>query len=210
MSTGEPADRWSAFISEAAERFAIPAAWIRAVMHVESREDPKAISPKGAVGLMQVMPKTYEELRLRYALGIDPTDPHDNILAGAAYLREMHDRFGPPGFLAAYNVGPSRYEDHLSTGRPLPDETRNYVAALTPLLSGVLPADSASLGTEPNTWRKASLFVAPSPRTSSDALAALTPQTSRIKADRAIDDLSALTPFSVGLFVRKSDAPRAR
>ncbi|MFX8381716.1 lytic transglycosylase domain-containing protein, partial [Acinetobacter baumannii] len=87
---------------------------------------------------------------------------------GAAYLREMHDRFGPPGFLAAYNVGPSRYEDHLATGRPLPDETRNYVAALTPLLSGVLPADSASLGTEPNTWRKASLFVAPSPRTSSD------------------------------------------
>jgi soluble lytic murein transglycosylase-like protein len=46
MSTGETADRWSAFISEAAERFAIPAAWIRAVMHVESREDPKAISPK--------------------------------------------------------------------------------------------------------------------------------------------------------------------
>src|SRR5216683_129537 len=52
------------------------------------------------------------QLRLRYRLGRDPRDPHDNILAGAAYLREMHDRFGAAGFLAAYNAGPGRYQDY--------------------------------------------------------------------------------------------------
>ena len=89
-------------------------------MRVESHGNVKAVSPKGAVGLMQIMPATYAELRERYALGGDPYDPHDNIVAGAAYLREMHDRFGTSGFVAAYNVGPTRYEDHLATGRPLP------------------------------------------------------------------------------------------
>ncbi len=76
------------FINEAAERFAIPTAWIRAVMRVESGGNAKAISPKGAIGLMQIKSDTYAELRARYALGADPADPHDNILAGAAYLRD--------------------------------------------------------------------------------------------------------------------------
>ena len=58
------------------------------------------------------MPGTWVELSVRYGLGIDPFDPHDSIMAGAAYLREMHDRFGSPGFLAAYNAGPERYEQH--------------------------------------------------------------------------------------------------
>src|SRR3546814_10072998 len=80
--------------------------WIRAVMRVESRGDARAISPKGAIGLMQVMPATWTEMRTRYALGPDPYDPRDNILAGAAYLREMHDRYGSPGFL--------RSEEHTS------------------------------------------------------------------------------------------------
>ena len=53
------------------------------------------------MGLMQIMPKTWTELRARYGLGADPYDPHDNILAGAAYIRELHDRYGSPGFLAA-------------------------------------------------------------------------------------------------------------
>jgi integrase len=60
-------------------------------------------------------------------------DPHDNILAAAAYLRELHDRYGAPGFLAAYNAGPVRYEEHLTTGRPLPAETRAYVAPPDPM-----------------------------------------------------------------------------
>ncbi len=84
--------------------------------------------------MMQVMPETYAELRLRYHLGTDPYEPRNNILAGAAYLREMHDRFGPDGFLAAYNAGPGRYDDYLKRGRPLPEETRNNVAALAPLI----------------------------------------------------------------------------
>ncbi len=89
---------WSPFVSEAAERFAIPTTWIRAVIRIESHGDVKAVSPKGAVGLMQIMPATYAELRERYALGGDPYDPHDNIVAGAGYFREMHDRFGAAGF----------------------------------------------------------------------------------------------------------------
>jgi hypothetical protein len=89
---------------------------------------------KSAIGLMQIMPQTYAELRLRYHLGTDPYVPRSNILAGAAYLREMHDRYGPAGFLAAYNAGPARYEDYLARGRPLPEETRNYVATLAPIM----------------------------------------------------------------------------
>jgi hypothetical protein len=124
----------TAFIAEASQRFQVPVAWIRAVMHVESGGRLRAVSPKGAMGLMQIMPKTYAGLRLRYHLGEDPYDPRDNILAGAAYLREMHDRYGSPGFLAAYNAGPERYDEHLATGRPLPIETQAYVAMLMPMI----------------------------------------------------------------------------
>ena len=91
------------------------------------------VSPKGAMGLMQIMPDTWAELRSRYGLGPDPYDPHDNIIAGTAYLRELLDRYGERGFLAAYNAGPSRYEEHLATGRPLPSETLSYMAAVTSL-----------------------------------------------------------------------------
>ena len=93
-------------------------------------------SGAGAMGLMQVMPETYDELQARYNLGDDPFDPHDNILAGAAYLREMYDIYGSPGFLAAYNAGPRRLDDYLSNNRPLPDETRRYVAMIGPNIVG--------------------------------------------------------------------------
>src|SRR3546814_5730962 len=84
-------------------------------MRVESRGDVRAVSPKGAMGLMQLMPDTWASLRVRLGLGANPYDPRDNILAGAAYLREMHDRYGSPGFLAAYNAGPGRRsEEHTS------------------------------------------------------------------------------------------------
>jgi Transglycosylase SLT domain len=125
---------WASLIAEASQRFGVPAHWIRAVMQQESTGDTGALSPKGAMGLMQVMPETYAEMRLRYHLGTDPYEPRNNILAGAAYLREMHDRFGPDGFLAAYNAGPRRYEGYLKSGRPLPEETRNYVATLAPVI----------------------------------------------------------------------------
>jgi hypothetical protein len=82
------------------------------------------------MGLMQIMPGTYEELRARYGLGPDAHDPRDNILAGTAYLREMFERYGEPGFLAAYNAGPGRFEDYIWHARPLPTETIHYVQRL--------------------------------------------------------------------------------
>ncbi|MER8785111.1 lytic transglycosylase domain-containing protein [Mesorhizobium sp. M1006] len=132
-------DPWSGYIREAAKRFAIPERLLRAVMHVESVGQVHAMSSKGAMGLMQIMPPTWEELRTRYRLGNDPYQPRDNIFAGAAYLREMLDRFGRNGFLAAYNSGPGRYEEHLAAGRPLPRETIDYVRKLAPLINGSVP-----------------------------------------------------------------------
>ncbi|GAA3673594.1 hypothetical protein GCM10022398_17830 [Acetobacter lovaniensis] len=99
VSTLAGTDPFAAQIAEAVRRFDVPTAWIRAVMRAESGGDTSAISSKGAVGLMQIMPTTWANLRVRYGLGSDPFDVHDNILAGAAYLREMHDRYGSPGFL---------------------------------------------------------------------------------------------------------------
>ncbi|MEJ6780949.1 lytic transglycosylase domain-containing protein [Aminobacter sp. Piv2-1] len=139
-----PADLWSAHVAEAAKRFAIPERWIRAVMHVESTNDMRAVSPKGAMGLMQVMPATWQELRSKHGLGDDPFAPRDNILAGTAYLREMLNRFGRKGFLAAYNAGPRRYEQHLATGRPLPRETLDYVAKLMPVIDGTATVPSGT------------------------------------------------------------------
>jgi hypothetical protein len=96
------------------------------------------------MGLMQVMPGTYAELRRRYGLGPDPFDPRDNIMAGAAYLREMYDRYGEHGFLAAYNAGPGRWEQFVHRGRQLPAETRAYIARLMPRL-GLVTTQTATV-----------------------------------------------------------------
>jgi len=102
------AGTYASFVREAAQRFGVPASWIGAVMVIESGGDVLALSSAGAMGLMQVMPATWADLRIRYDLGDNPYDPRDNILAGAAYLRELHERYGSPGFLAAYDAGPGR------------------------------------------------------------------------------------------------------
>ena len=143
------------FVEEAARRFAIPPRWIRAVMQAESGGDARALSAQGAMGLMQIMPGTWAELRLRYDLGADPYDPHDNITAGAGYLREMHDRYGEPGFLAAYNAGPDRYKEHIATGRPLPAETVSYMAVVASLIDGGV---GVALSVA-SSWASSSLFV---------------------------------------------------
>ncbi len=147
-------------IAEAAQRFSLPPYWIRAVIAVESAGDPRAVSRAGAMGLMQVMPGTWAELRAAHRLGADPFDPRDNILAGTGYLRAMYDRFGSPGFLAAYNAGPGRYAEHLATGRQLPRETRDYVATLAPVITGEATVPSAPQP-RPATadWRDAPLFA---------------------------------------------------
>jgi hypothetical protein len=135
----------AAEIASASQRFGIPETWIRAVMRAESAGDRHAVSHRGAMGLMQVMPATWAGLRAQHGLGADPFVPQDNILAGTAYLREMLDRFGSvPLMLAAYNAGPRRVEAHLATGQPLPAETRAYVATLAPLLTG--DAGTAAVG----------------------------------------------------------------
>jgi soluble lytic murein transglycosylase-like protein len=155
----EAVDRLAKLIEEASGRFAVPASWIRAVMHVESRGDEHAKSPRGAMGLMQLMPATWVELSVRYGLGVDPFDARDNIIAGTAYLKDMHDRFGSAGFLAAYHAGPARYEQHLTTGRPLPLETTSYVAAVTPLLGDRQAERMAIRIRRAVPWREAPLFV---------------------------------------------------
>ena len=138
-------DRWQTFIAQASQRFAIPESWIRAVMAAESAgqtdlNGSPITSPAGAMGLMQVMPETYAEMRIRFGLGADPYDPRDNILAGTAYLRAMFDRYGYPAFFAAYNAGPTRFEDYLQRGVPLPEETVHYLLTIAPDLLEVIIA----------------------------------------------------------------------
>lgn len=128
--TASSLDQWQGFIAEASECYGVPEAWIRAVMRTESDGDPRALSPKGAMGLMQIMPATWSELRARYSLGGDPYDPHDNILAGTAYLRELYNRYGYPDLFAAYNAGPQRFDTYLFNGKPLPSETSAYLVRL--------------------------------------------------------------------------------
>ena len=112
-------------VAEASQRFGIPEGWIYAVMRTESAGRIGAVSSAGAMGLMQLMPGTWARQRARFGLGADPFNPRDNILAGAAYLREMHDRYGAPGFLAAYNAGPGAVE--RAGGIPRNGETPGYV-----------------------------------------------------------------------------------
>ena len=173
-------------IAEASHRFGIPASWIAAVMHAESAGEVRAVSSAGAVGLMQLMPGTWAEHRARHDLGRDPYDPRDNILAGTAYLREMWDRYGDiAAMLAAYNAGPARYDEYRSKGRPLPAETRAYVASLAPALRGERPWKNGSSIVRPFDWREAAIFVG-----RDDGASSVRPAS----ADRSSDDaLSSVT-----------------
>ena len=136
---GPAHDPWGPWIRDASRRFDVPERWIREVMRQESGGRVSATSPVGAMGLMQVMPGTYAELRGRYGLGDDPYHPYDSIMAGTAYIREMYELYGSPAFLAAYNAGPRRLEDYLWSSRGLPGETRNYVARIGPNIMGTPP-----------------------------------------------------------------------
>jgi len=130
----DPVAQWRPQIEAASARCGVPAAWIVRVMRAESggrthRGGRPIRSVKGAMGLMQLMPGTWAELRRDLALGSDPDLPADNIIAGACYLRRMYDRFGYPGLFGAYHAGPGRYAGRLA-GRPLPPETIAYLAAV--------------------------------------------------------------------------------
>ena len=146
---GPANDPWGPYIVEAAGRYDVPEKWVREVMRQESggrlyENGTLITSHAGAMGLMQVMPATYDELRARYGFADDPYDPHDNIMAGTAYLRELYDVYGSPGFLAAYNAGPGRLEDYLVRRRALPDETRRYVARVGSAIGDTRPERATS------------------------------------------------------------------
>jgi soluble lytic murein transglycosylase-like protein len=109
-------------ISEAARLHGLEFSLLKALIHVESSFNPRAVSKKGAMGLTQIMPATSQLLKIG-----DPFDPWENIMGGASYLRSMLDRFdGHLGLaLAAYNAGPSAVERYNSI--PPFRETRDYV-----------------------------------------------------------------------------------
>jgi soluble lytic murein transglycosylase len=108
-------------ISRYASQFRLEEALINAVIKVESDYNPRAVSRKGAQGMMQLMPQTARELDVR-----DPLNPDDNIRGGTRYLRQMLDRFKDLDLaLAAYNAGPSAVTRY--GGIPPYEETRNYV-----------------------------------------------------------------------------------
>jgi hypothetical protein len=201
---------FAAFVTEASKRFSVPEHWIRAMMHAESSAEPRARSERGAMGLMQIMPKTWTELRARYGLGADPFDPRDNILAGAAYIRELYDRYGVPGFLAAYNAGPERYERHLATGRPLPDETQAYVATLAPMINRARTNVQIGAVTRSFAWAGSSLLAPRSAGISSDRSSPADMRQNCSSCGNGIVDLSALVPHSGNLFVHRIGEKRSQ
>jgi soluble lytic murein transglycosylase-like protein len=176
---------WRPYIIEASNRFGVPVAWIERVMRAESGGRTTLggrpiRSSAGAMGLMQLMPGTWADMRARLVLGANPDDPRDNILAGTFYLRLMYDRFGYPGLFAAYNAGPKRYADYLAGRAKLPSETVGYLASVAPSSPApvpvpVHPAPAPSLfavrkdlrpadPVEPKSPPASSLFVALSQR----------------------------------------------
>jgi soluble lytic murein transglycosylase-like protein len=127
--------RWRPVIEEASTRFGIPTSWIERVIRAESRgltmlNGRPIRSRAGAMGLMQLMPSTWLDMRARLALGTNPDDPRDNIFAGTCFLRLMYDRFGYPGLFGAYNAGPGAYAAWLAGNRRLPGETVAYLGTV--------------------------------------------------------------------------------
>lgn len=145
-------ERWRPYIAEASGRFGVPELWIERVIRAESGGrtmlDGRPITSRaGAMGLMQLMPGTWAEMRARLRLGFDPHAPRDNILAGTFYLRLMYEQFGYPGCFAAYNAGPARYAAFRAGRTRLPAETVDYLGRVT---AGVnVPALSAPVIEQP-------------------------------------------------------------
>lgn len=158
----DPVERWTPHIREAAQRFDVPVPLLRAVMRAESGghhriEGRPTVSVAGAMGLMQLMPTTWSELRDRHRLGADPHHPRDNILAGAAYLSQLLGRYGERLGVAAYHAGPGRVEAHLASGVALPSATAQYVAVV--LEHGGHWTQAKQAGAHDARWLTAALLV---------------------------------------------------
>lgn len=209
ISSSVPGDRYAGHVSEAASRFGLPAHWIDAVMQAESRGNANATSVKGAMGLMQIMPQTWACLRVRYGLGANPYDQRDNVLAGAAYLRELYDRYGFDGFIAAYNAGPDRYESYLATGHALPAETVAYVARVTQAI-GQNHSDGSIVVASFSSRSASPLFVTLKEDDTAVGASAAVLQNERKVSARDLPRRFALAPQSAGIFVsvsRKAASP---
>jgi soluble lytic murein transglycosylase-like protein len=122
QGNGIDADRWDRYIDEAASLHGVDFPLLKAVIRAESAFDPKAVSKKGALGLMQIMPQNLKAFRV-----YDPFDPWQNIMGGARYLKALIQRFDGqvPLALAAYNAGPRTVDTHR--GIPPIPETEAYV-----------------------------------------------------------------------------------
>jgi len=115
-------EKYDDLISDASERHGVSFPLLKAIIKAESDFDPQAVSKKGAMGLMQIMPQNFKLLGLK-----DPFDPTQNIHAGARYFKQLYDRFdGKLALsLAAYNAGPTAV-DRYKTIPPF-EETEEYV-----------------------------------------------------------------------------------
>jgi soluble lytic murein transglycosylase-like protein len=122
----ERARPYESLITEHSRAQGVRPALVRAVMQVESGFNPYAQSPKGAMGLMQLMPATAKQFGVRNAF-----NPTENVRAGVAYLRELLDRYqdNEELALAAYNAGPGAVDKHGQTVPPY-RETQSYVAQI--------------------------------------------------------------------------------
>lgn len=142
--------RWTPYVREASKRFGIAEDWIKAVIrmesggHTRSTDGAPITSSTGAMGLMQLMPQTWRDMQREYGLGHNPYDPHDNVIAGTAYLRLLYQKFGFPKMFAAYNAGPATEAEHSAGIRELPDETRNYVRGIVHILGSKAAVPNAA------------------------------------------------------------------
>ncbi len=144
--------RWDALVAEASKRFGVPREWIIEVMRQESggrtvlQGDLPITSEMGAMGLMQVMPATYRDMRLDHRLPDDPYDPRNSVLAGTAYLKFLHGKYGYPALFAAYNTGPGNLEANLLGKKNLPQETIAYLSNIRIRLGDSNAADGLKPG----------------------------------------------------------------
>jgi Transglycosylase SLT domain len=206
------------YLAEAAQVSGLAESLIASVLYVESRGDSAAVSHAGAKGCMQIMPATWGSLTARYDLGADVHDPRANMIGGALYLREMVDRYGLPGGLAAYNAGPGRYEAWRDGRRNLPRETVNYVAQIAPVSGGMAapPRPIFAARIAPS-WKQSSIFVTFTSATSTatdipranDVTAAILPALrlsfeppSHATSTLAQPDLPLSVPSKSGLFAK--------
>ncbi len=135
-------------IDEHASRQGVRTDLVRAVIQVESGFNPRAVSNKGAVGLMQLMPATARQLGVAH-----PFDPSENVRGGVAYLRQLLDRYNGDErlALAAYNAGPGAVDSHGQTVPPY-RETRDYVSKVKGI-AGARSTVSASTGGRTKIYR---------------------------------------------------------